>query len=176
MMPQRLAGPRQFAAILISAALLLGGAASTADAQDTKRALPRFALADNDTIWLGRPLGRFARYATVDKDSLVRIPTPLFEGAEGLLVMRDSSDVVQRIVYLYGEQRNVDQMMKELFTDYGREKTYSTAPVPDGIRESWVWFDKRTEFTFTRFTPAQNKMAAVAVLVTFGNDPVTRTP
>ncbi len=176
MSSSRLARPLRLATILFSAALLLGGASSVSAAQDTKRTLPRFALADNDTIWLGRPLGRFARYATVEKDSLVRIPTPLFEGAEGLLVMRDSTDIVQRIVYLYGEQRNIDQMMKELFTDYGREKTYSTAPVPDGIRESWVWFDKRTEFTFTRFTPAQNKMSAVAVLVTFGNDPVTRSP
>ncbi len=136
-----------------------------------KPALLRYALADNDTIWLGRPIGRFANYATVATDSLVRIPTPLFEGADGLLVVRDSANVVQRIVFLFNEKRNIDQMMKDQFSDFGRETDYSTAPVPEGIRESWRWIDKRTEFTIARFTPAQNQIAALVIIATFRNDP-----
>lgn len=133
--------------------------------------LLRYALADNDTIWLGRPIGRFANYATVATDSLVRIPTPLFEGADGLLVIRDSANYVQRIVFLFNEQRNIDQIMKDQFSDYGIKAEYSTAPVPEGIRESWRWIDKRTEYTFTRFTPAQGKIAALVIIATFRNDP-----
>ena len=136
-----------------------------------KTALLRYALADGDTIWLGRPIGRFVNYATVATDSLVRIPTPLFEGADGLLVIRDSTNYVQRIVFLFNEKRNIDQIMKDQFSDYGLKAEYSTAPVPEGIRESWRWIDRRTEYTFTRFTPAQNQIAALVIIATFRNDP-----
>ncbi len=168
-----LADSARLASITLTLAACLR--AQPAYAQSTpapsKVPLLRYALADGDTIWLGRPIGKFARYATVASDSLVRIPTPLFEGADGLLVIRDSTNHVQRIVFLFNEKRNIDQIMKDQFTDYGREGNYSTAPVPEGIRESWRWIDRRTEYTFTRFTPAQNEIAALVIIATFRNDP-----
>jgi len=173
------AAPARFASLtlVVGACLVVApgmqAQSTTISAQSApaKPALLRYALADNDTIWIGRPIGRFANYATVATDSLVRIPTPLFEGADGLLVIRDSANVVQRIVFLFNEKRNIDQMMKDQFSDFGRETGYSTAPVPDGIRESWRWIDKRTEFTIARFTPAQNQIAALVIIATFRNDP-----
>lgn len=161
----------------LALALLLIAAGTPLSAQRSEQVkapapvLLRYAVADGDTIWLGRPIGKYARYAMVAGDSLIRIPTPLFDGADGLLIMRDSTERVHRIVFLYDEKRNIDNLMKEQYSNFGREASYSSAPVPEGFRESWTWLDKRTEFTITRFTPAQHNIAALVVIATFRNDP-----
>jgi hypothetical protein len=132
----------------------------------TAATIERTIEVDGDTIRLGRRLFGAERWVTVKGDTLVRIPPTYFDAdADGLLVVRDgSSGPVIRFALLYAATRNADALVGAHMRDYGRTPQYASNPVPEGVQESWTWSDGKTALTLTRFTPAQNGIAALRIV------------
>ena len=151
---------------LFTLVLCLGLAPGHAAAQPGRsgRPITRSLLVDGDTLRLGAPLGPLGRWVLVTGDTLVRIPNDRFdEDADGLLIVRDPLGPVRRFAFLYAEARNIDALVGAHMRDYGRTPQYSSAPVPEGVQESWTWSDGQTALTLTRFTPAQQGIAALRI-------------
>lgn len=145
---------------------LLALAPRGAEAQPGRsgRPISRSLLVDGDTLRLGAPLGPLGRWVLVTGDTLVRIPNDRFdEDADGLLIVRDPLGPVRRFAFLYAEARNVDAILGAHMRDYGRTPHYTSAPVPEGVQESWTWSDGASALTLTRFTPAQQGIVAVRI-------------
>ena len=157
--------PHRLVAVgLILLALALGSHALHAQPGRSSQPLARLLVVDGDTLRLGAPLGPLARWVLVAGDTLVRIPNDRFDDdADGLLIMRDPLGPVRRFAFLYAEARNIDARIGAHMRDFGRTPHYSSAPVPEGVQESWTWSDGPTAITLTRFTPAQNGIAALRI-------------
>lgn len=144
--------------------LALGSRPLHAQPGRSSQPLARQLVVDGDTLRLGAPLGPLARWVLVAGDTLVRIPNDRFDDdADGLLIMRDPLGPVRRFAFLYAEARNIDALVGAHMRDFGRTPHYSSAPVPEGVQESWTWSDGPTAITLTRFTPAQNGIAALRI-------------
>jgi hypothetical protein len=159
MVPHRLV-----AACLVALALTVGSHPLHAQPGRSSQPLVRQLVVDGDTLRLGAPLGPLARWVLVAGDTLVRIPNDRFDDdADGLLIMRDPLGPVRRFAFLYADARNIDAIVGAHMRDFGRTPHYSSAPVPEGVQESWTWSDGPTALTLTRFTPAQNGIAALRI-------------
>ncbi len=152
--------------LTVSGLLTVASVPLAAQPGRTATPIARTAVADGDTVRLGAPLGELARWAVIRLDTLVRVPADRLEDdVDGLLLVRDPDGPVRRIAFLYAESRNIDALVGAHMRDYGRGAVYSSAPVPEGLRENWTWSDGRTSLTLTRFTPSQNGIAAIRQLV-----------
>lgn len=128
----------------------------------TTATIDRHVVVDGDTVRLAQPLGPAEKWVAVKGDTLVRVPPSYFDAdADGLLIVRDPLGPVTQFALLFNASRNIDVLVGEHMRDYGRGAAYTSAPVPEGLRENWTWSDGRTSLTFTRFTPAQNGIAAI---------------
>ncbi len=164
---------------LLTALIAVFACTMPANAQPawTRAPLLREVDVDGDTVRLGQPLGGAEKWVAVKGDTLVRVPPTYFgEDADGLLIVRDGTGPVVRFALLYADTRNVDAMVGAHMRDYGRGAVYSSAPVPEGLRENWTWSDGKTSLTLTRFTPAQNGIAAIRQFVDLvpAAPPITR--
>ncbi len=137
---------------------------SSVQAQEQPPPLRRLLVVDGDTVQLGRSLGTLARFVMFPGDTAVRFPPGMFEGADGAMAFFDSTGTVQRIGFLFGERHNMDTMLGTLYRDHGRTPRYISVPIPEGVRETWTWYDRETELAFTRFTPAQSSVAALLMV------------
>jgi len=150
---------------LLAALLLVAGVvARPAHAQPgkTTAVIERHIVVDGDTVRLRQPLGPAEKWVAVKGDTLVRVPPSYFDvDADGLLIVRDPLGPVTQFALLFNEARNIDALVGEHMRNYGRGAVYTSAPVPEGLRENWTWSDGRTSLTLTRFTPAQNGIAAI---------------
>jgi hypothetical protein len=155
---------RLVTAWLVALALTLGSRPLHAQPGRSSQPLTRQLLVDGDTLQLGRPLGPLERWVLYTGDTLVRIPNDRFDDdADGLLIVRDPLGPVRRFAFLYAEARNIDALVGAHMRDFGRTPRYTSAPVPEGVQESWTWSDGSTALTLTRFTPAQNGIAALRI-------------
>lgn len=150
--------------LLVPLLLVAAFVARPAHAQPgrTTAVIERHIVVDGDTVRLGQPLGPAEKWVAVTGDTLVRVPSTYFDAdADGLLIVRDPIGPVTRFALLFNETRNIDALVGEHMRDYGRGAAYTSAPVPEGVRENWTWSDGRTSLTLTRFTPAQNGVSAI---------------
>lgn len=157
--------------VLAGLALVAAGLAAPLAAQPGRGSRPivRELLVDGDTLRLGAPLGTLDRWVIVAGDTLVRIPNDRFEDdADGLLIVRDPLGPVRRFAFLYKDVRNIDALVGAHMRDFGRTPHYTSTPVPEGVQESWTWSDGTTALTLTRFTPAQNGIAALRITTDLG--------
>lgn len=164
-----LARRRRSASALFGAlALIVAGSTSSAQPPPSsappKPTIPRFAATARDTIHLGDARSTVAMYAESPTDTMVRLPLLTSEDADGVLLYLDAAGTIRRIGFVYNESRAITALLEQHQRDFGPASEYTTAPVPEGIRESWSWRDARTHMTFTRFTPAQQGTGAVLVL------------
>jgi len=153
--------PRHLLATCLLVAVHL---ATPAHAQPGKTTAPidRSVVVDGDTVRLAQPLGAAEKWVAVKGDTLVRVPPSYFDAdADGLLIVRDPLGPVTQFALLFNSSRNIDALVGEHMRDYGRGAAYTSAPVPEGLRENWTWSDGKTSLTLTRFTPAQNGIAAI---------------
>lgn len=159
-------GSSVLSVVLIGACLGLLAPAMSAYAQEAtpKPTIPRFVATAGDTIWLGDAREKIALYAGSETDTMVRLPLLTAADADGVLLYIDAARTVRRIAFVYLASRPIGAMLEQHQRDFGPASDYSSAAVPDGIRESWSWRDAETHMTFTRFTPAQHETGAVLVL------------
>ncbi len=143
--------------------LLLASRALQAQ-EDERLPLRRTLLVDSDTVQLGLPLGALVRYIDYPGDTIVRFPPGTFEGSDGAMAFLDPGGTVRRIGFLFSDRQNIDVLMGSLYRNHGRSPRYATMPIPEGIRETWTWSDRETELAFTRFTPAQGRVAALLIV------------
>jgi hypothetical protein len=150
----------------IALLLLAAFVARPAQAQlgKTTAVIDRQVVVDGDTVRLAQPLGPAEKWVAVKGDTLVRVPPSYFDAdADGLLIVRDPLGPVTQFALLFNSARNIDALVGEHMRDYGRGAAYTSAPVPEGLRENWTWSDGKTSLTLTRFTPAQNGIAALRI-------------
>jgi hypothetical protein len=161
-------------------AFLALGTPAVAPAQPGRTAatIERTIEVDGDTIQLGRRLAGAEKWVAVQGDTLVRIPPTYFDAdADGLLIVRDgSTGPVIRFALLYAVTRNADALVGAHMRDFGRTPQYASTPVPEGVQESWTWSDGKTALTLTRFTPAQNGIAALRIVTDLAAPRVMAVP
>lgn len=132
--------------------------------EDEKLPLRRVLVVDSDTVQLGQPLRSLTRYIAYPGDTIVRFPPGSFEGSDGAMALLDPGGTVRRIGFLFGEQQNIDILLGSLYRNHGRDAKYASLPIPEGVRETWTWADRETELAFTRFTPAQSRVAGILLI------------
>lgn len=155
---------RHVAVLVVCLGLLASPRRGHAQDVPLKPTIPRYAATVGDTIWLGDPRAKVGLYAESATDTMIRLPLLTAADADGVLLYIDAASTVRRIAFVYLESRPISAMLEQHQRDFGPAAGYSSAAVPDGIRESWNWRDVKTHMSFTRFTPAQHGTSAVLVI------------
>ena len=144
---------------LLAGALALVACGSAPLRAQEKPEIPRFVVVEGDTIRLGDPRDRVARFADAPGDTLVRVPAPLYDDADGVLFHLDVAGTVRRIALMYNETRPITALLEQHQRDFGPPADYASAPVPEGVRETWSWRD-RTTISHSRASPRTSRGAA----------------
>lgn len=160
---------------LVLVALML--APAVAPCQATRADVPaqvpifREVWLGRDTLALGGPLGRLARYARSPQDTDVTIPRREFDGADEIEILRLPNGAVRRMTFLYGETRDVRSLLEDYRTSLGVPSDSSVQDTGRGRWQIWTWRDPLTEFEFVIIDPPFEAMRGLAILQERGLPP-----
>jgi hypothetical protein len=131
---------------------LLAGVTAALGAQEAPKPIFRHVELVRDTLWLGRPLGSFARFARNPTDTIVTVPLGEFGGTDAIQVERGREDIVTAFTFLYGARHDMSALHAEYLSDLGAPTAQGTDSIAGVARTFWIWQDAKTEFTLAAFS------------------------
>lgn len=148
----------------IGGLMLLASAPGVAQDTTARESLFRYVALVRDTIFLGQPIGRAARFALNPRDSVVVVPIGQFGGADAIHIFRDVTDTVTAVHFYYGARHNVDDLQAGFAAEFGDPILVHQDSIAGVARRSWTWADARTELTVLGFSPMLDGMVGAAIL------------
>ena len=148
----------------IGSLMLLASAPGVAQDTTAREPLFRYVALVRDTVFLGQPIGRAARFALDPRDSVVVVPIGQFGGADAIHIFRDVTDTVTAVHVYYGARHNIDALQAGFAAEFGDPILVEQDSVAGVARRTWSWADALTEFTILGFSPLLDGMVGAAIL------------
>lgn len=124
----------------------------------------RYVALVRDTVFLGEPIGRVARFGLDQRDSVVVVPIGQFGGADAIHIYRNAADTVTAVHFYYGARHNIDKLQAGFAAEFGDPTRTHQDSVAGVVRRTWSWTDGPTELTVIGFAPLLDGMVGAVIM------------